>query len=252
MTTEASIKAMALVDGQLDPVELPDLVHELARDPRLLAQAQTFLALSRARVSEPYKDCACEPVPAWLADTVMHADVPTAFGQPAKPLAYVRELLGRIGETYRAPRWSLAAGPALAAAVVALAAWLLLPTSSQSETMVTAQLQNALEKAPGGQDMQMIAFRPTLTFWSKDQTWCRQFEVRYSRTGQAVAGVACRNNTGGWDVLKAAPPTPMGSPVPAGSAREEVDRFVTETMVGAPLERAQVNAKIGQGWPPLE
>lgn len=250
MTTDTSIKAMSLIDGHLDPAELPNLVQELARDTRLLAEAQNFLAMSRARVAEPYRGRASEPVPAWLVDTVIHAGVATGTGQPIKPLAYVRELLGRLGE-YRAPAWSLAAGPAVAAAIVALGAWLLLPTASQSEAMMTAQLQNALEKTPSGKDVPMLAFIPTLTYWSKDHMWCRQFEVRYGGTRQAVAAVACRSNGGSWRVVRSASPTPMGT-VPAASSRERIDHFVTKDIAGAPLERAQVDAKIEQGWLPLE
>lgn len=250
MTTETSTKAMSLVDGHLDPAELPDLVQKLARDTRLLAEAQSFLAMSRARVAEPYRGRASEPVPAWLVDTVMHASVATTGGPPIKPLAYVRELLGRLGE-HRAPAWALAAGPALAAAAVALGAWLLFPMASQSQAMMTAQLHNALEKAPSGKDVPMLAFSPTLTYWSKDHMWCRQFEVRSGGTRQAVAAVACRSNNGSWRVVREASPTPMGT-VPAASSREQIDRFVTGDMAGAPLERAQVDAKIEQGWLPLK
>jgi len=249
MMTNASTKAMALVDGQLDPAELPALVQELARDTGLVTEAQGFLAMSRARVAEPYRGKASEPLPAWLVDTVLHADVAAAASQSIKPLAYVRELLGRLGETYPAPRWSLAAGPTLAAAVVALGAWLLMPTASQSDALMTAQLQSALESTPSGKDMPMLAFRPTLTYWSKDQAWCRQFEVRYDGTNQAVAAVACRSGDGNWRVAREAPPIPLGT-APAGSPREELDRFVGTTMDGAPLERADVEAKIKSGWRP--
>jgi hypothetical protein len=252
MTPNASTKAMALADGQLDPAELPALVHEMARDADLMAEMQGFLAMSRARLAEPYSNRGAEPPPDWLVQTVMHADIGTGSGgHPVKPLTYVRELFGRLSETRHVQRWSLAAGPALAAAVVALGAWLLMPAQSQSNALMAAQLQNALEKTPSGVDMPMLAFRPTLTYWSKDQTWCRQFEARYDGIKQSVAAVACRTGDGNWRVARQAPPVPLG-PTPAGGAREDLDRFVGSSMDGPPLERAEVEEKIGNGWRPRQ
>ena len=59
----AGEKAMALVDGQLSPVEVPALVQELARNAALVAELQGYLAMSRSRIAQAYAAKTDEPVP---------------------------------------------------------------------------------------------------------------------------------------------------------------------------------------------
>src|SRR5690606_1106793 len=69
--TDAGEKAMALVDGQLAPAEVPGLVKQLARDAALVAELQQYLAMSQSRLAGAYAGWASEPVPARLIEAVM-------------------------------------------------------------------------------------------------------------------------------------------------------------------------------------
>src|SRR5262245_50849330 len=105
---DAGEKAMALVDGQLAPGEVPDLLRELARSQTLVEELQQHLALSRARMASVYSAKAEEPVPQWLSDSVMRGGA--AAGRPAgQTTGFVRGLLQWLRQGYRIPRWSLAA-----------------------------------------------------------------------------------------------------------------------------------------------
>jgi hypothetical protein len=239
----AGEKSMALVDGELAPAEVPELVQELARNPALVAELQTYLATAGRRIAGPFEAKHSEPLPAWLVDKVMRA--PVAESSPAQPSArHARGLIERLRRGYRVPAWSLAAGPALAAVLVALGAWLVAPPPGRSG--LEANLGLALERTESGKDAPLVALRPVLSFKSKTAAWCRQYELRYA-TRQASHGLACRNDGGRWDVVAATPPATIGTR-PAGSGqREAIDELVT-AMIDQPLSRADEAARIGKGW----
>jgi hypothetical protein len=235
-------KAMALVDGQLPPAEVPELVQELARNPALVTELQTYLATAGRRIAGPFEAKYSEPIPAWLVDRVMRA--PVAESGPGRPLArHAAGLIERLRQRYRVPAWSLAAGPALAAALVALGAWLVTPPAGRG---LEANLGLALERTESGKDAPLVALRPVLSFKSKDTAWCRQYELRYA-TRQASHGLACRNDGGRWDVVAATPPAAIGTR-PAGSGqRKAIDEKVT-AMMDQPLSRSDEADRIGKGW----
>lgn len=52
--------------------DVPHLVRELARSPKLMAELRTFLAARRPRIPRLY-DTHDQPVPQRLIDTVLHA-----------------------------------------------------------------------------------------------------------------------------------------------------------------------------------
>ena len=237
-------KVLALADAELSPPDVPALVQELARNPSLVRALQSYLAVGRNRIAKAYTAKSEEPVPAWLVETVMQAPL----GNPASPsfkvVSFGRTFLDRLKDKYRMPGWSLAAGPALAAVLAALSAWLLVPNASQSETLLTSQLQHAIETTGGGQEAPLLTFRPMLTFLSKDHTYCRQFEVRAGK--QRSYAVACREPAGGWHVAMESPPFPVGT-APASSGREQHDRFVEGHML-RPLDKEEAERAQGGGW----
>jgi hypothetical protein len=242
-------KAMALVDGQLAPAEVPDLVRELARSPALVAELQAYLATAERRIAEPFEAKRSEPVPVRLVDAVMRA--PAASSKAEQPserpiLHHARGMLERLRRRYRVPAWSLAAGPALAAAVVALGAWLAAAPLGRGD-LVQANLGLALERTESGKDAALVALRPVLSFRSKAATWCRQYELRYA-TKEASHGLACRDDGGRWDVVAATPPAGVGIR-PAGSGpRKAIDELVTAMIGDRPLTRADELARIGKAW----
>lgn len=236
-------RALALADAELSPAELPALVDELARNPSMVRALQVYMAVGRQRLAKTYEAKRSEPVPQWLIDTVMHAPVEQPAGQSSKVVSYGSALLERMRRRYRMPGWSLAAGPAFAAVLAGAFAWLLLPASTHGETLMTAQLQSALERTATSQ----AAFRPLLTYWSNDQNWCRQFETRSDV--ERTFAIACRADDGNWRVIMQTPPGALGAILPAGSPREHLDRYVATSVSGQPLELSQVEEVIESGWP---
>ncbi|MBX9588538.1 MAG: hypothetical protein K2X43_04485 [Hyphomonadaceae bacterium] len=238
-------KAMALADAELSAAEVPALIHELARNPSLVRALQVYIAVGRQRVAKVYDTKREEPVPQWLIDTVMHAPVERAAVRSASKRSVGRDMLKRLKERYTLPGWSLAAGPAFAALLIAASAWLLVPPSSHGDTLLAAQLQHAIETTASGQDAALLSFRPVLTFRDKDQAYCRQFEIRSGV--ERSAALACRQDTGVWQVVMQTPPGPLGT-TPAG-AREDLARFVASRMSGDPLDAKQVDQLKDRGWP---
>jgi hypothetical protein len=247
---DAGEKAMALVDGQLAPADVPDLVQELARNAPLVAELQRHLALSRNRIASVYAAKGEEPVPQWLSEQVMRGG--GAAGRPAQQDAgFGRRLLQRLQQGYRVPGWSLAAGPALAAAVAALAV-LLVPVAAPTTGSVLAEsdLGAALDRTVSGKDAALATLRPVLSFRSKSAGWCRQFELR-NVNRQVSHALACRSEQGGWSVVASTAPA-GGGYAPAGAdQRKAIDDRATEMMRESPLSSEEEVATIARRWQPL-
>jgi hypothetical protein len=241
----ASEKTMALADGQLAAADAPELVQELARNPALVEELQAYLAMSRSRIARPYRVLSQEAVPDRLIETVMRTPVRAASRAAAGPLAFVRARLAGLRERYSVPGWSLAAGPALAGALVAVSAWFLMPTSSLG-ALVSTNLDSALEKTASGGDAPLVTLRPTLSFKSNAATWCRQYEVRYGSKHASYA-VACRADTGGWQVVMETVPSPIARMPASTFARRAVDDFVTANMAEL-LTPEQDKDRTANGW----
>ena len=237
-------KTLALADAELSAAEVPALVQELARNPSLVRALQVYIAVGRRRIDRPYAAKRDEPVPQWLIDTVMHAPMERTVDRSASGVSFGSKLLERMRRRYHLPGWAVA-GPAFAA-VLALLAWQQLAASTQGGLLMTAQLQNALERTASGADSSLRGFRPLLTYWSHDQAWCRQFEMRSS--DERTDGVACRAEDGNWRVVMQTPPGQLGM-LPAGSPRAHLDGYVATKMNGQPLETPQVQDVITSGWP---
>jgi hypothetical protein len=251
--TNSGEKAMALVDGQLAPAEVPALVEELARNGALVAELQGYLAMSRSRVAQAYAAKADEPVPRRLIDAVMGARIQVGASRPAafaSPLG--GRLVDRLRSSCRVPAWSLAAAPALAAATAFAIAAALLPVGrGGTGALASADVGAALERTASGKEAALASVRPMLSFNSKDAGWCRQFEMR-SAGKQISYSLACRGRGGDWRVIAStAPSSATGGYVPAGADRRKViDDLVTSMIVGEPLSPENEAAAIGKEWQP--
>jgi hypothetical protein len=245
----AGEKAMALVDGQLAPAEVPALVQELACNPTLVAELQGYLATTRSRIAQAYAASADEPVPRRLIDAVM---VEAPVEQPAGRASTIgRRLIAWLRDSYRVPAWSLAAAPTLAAATAFAVAVAILPAGDGSHLggLASSDLGAALERTASGKDAALATVRPMLSFSSRDAGWCRQFEVR-SAGKQTSHGLACRGQAGSWRVIAStAPSAPGGGYVPAGAGpRKMIDDIVTSMIIGEPLSPEGEAAVINKGW----
>ena len=249
--TNSGEKAMALVDGQLAPAEVPALVQELARNGALVTELQGYLAMSRSRVAQAYAAKADEPVPRRLIDAVMKAPIQAGASRPA---AFASPLGGRLAGwlrgSCRVPAWSLAAAPTLAAATAFAVAAAVLPAGrGGTGALASADVGAALERTASGKEAALASVRPMLSFNSKDAGWCRQFETR--STGKRISyGLACRARGGDWRVIAStAPSSAAGGYVPAGADRRKViDDLVTSMIVGEPLSPEDEAAAIGKEW----
>jgi hypothetical protein len=238
----ASEKAMALVDGQLAPAELPDLVQELARNAPLVAEVQQYLAVSRHRLASAFAAMGEEPVPSRLVDTIMRLPDPV-FAPAAQSLS--ARVLAWLHGSYRVPAWSLAAAPALAASIM-LTVWWAAPAPGRGP-LLEADLGPALERTESGKDAPLGTVRPVFSFHSKAAGWCRQFDVRHP-SRQVSHALACRGADGRWEVVASTPPARTGL-TPAGSDRRKaIDDLATSMMRGNPLSPADETKMIGGGW----
>jgi hypothetical protein len=249
--TNSGEKAMALVDGQLAPAEVPALVQELARNGALVAELQGYLAMSRSRVAQAYAAKADESVPRRLIDAIMAAPLQAGAPRPAAfALPFGGRLAGWLRGSRRVPAWSLAAAPAVAAAVAFAVAVALLPAGRGGTAgFASANVGAALERTSSGKEAALASVRPILSFNSKDAGWCRQFEMR-SAGKQVSYGLACRGRGGGWRIIAStAPSSSPGGYMPAGADRRKViDDLVTSMIVGEPLSPEDEAAAIGKEW----
>ncbi len=226
----ASEKAMALADGQLPPEEAPELVQELYHKPALVAELQAYLAMKPARLAQPYQAIAQAPLPDSLIDTIMNYKAAAPSAERSSPFSVIQGLFGRLKQTYDVTGWSLVGRPALAGTVVAVCAWLLIPTSSVG-AYVDANLGPALDKAVSGVQAPLVAVAPILSFKNKSAELCRQYDLVFSER-QASHGVACRNGAGRWNVVISTPLTGVGKATSAGPvSRKPVDDYVSANSV---------------------
>ncbi len=240
---EAGEKAMALVDGQLTPSEVPSLVQELARNPSLVAELQTYLAVSGSRIASAFAAKGEEPVPAWLADTVLRG---TSDRRPAPQAGSGRSLLRWLQGSYRVPAWSLVAAPAAVLLLATLAGGLALQHAGLSSP-IEASLGAALEGTASGKDAAIATVRPVLSFNSRTAGWCRQIELRHA-TKQVSYALACRGEHGKWEVVSSTAPGPAGF-VPAGADRRKaIDDLAASMMRDGPLPPEEEAALIAGRW----
>jgi hypothetical protein len=244
---DADEKAMALVDGQLAPADVPDLVRELACNESLVVELQRHLALSRSRIASVYATKGEEPVPRRLSDLLVPGGAAAVRPAPQRA-GFGRGLLQRLQQGYRVPAWSLAAGPALAAAMAALAVLLAPVAAPTSGVLAGSDLGAALERTVSGKEAQLATLRPVLSFRSRSAGWCRQYEVR-NVNRQVSHAVACRGQQGGWNVVASTAPA-GGGYAPAGAdQRKAIDDRVTEMMRDNPLSPEDEVAAMSRRWP---
>ena len=201
MTNITDADLMAYADGVL-PRHLRPLVRQaLLRDPALLEKLESYIITNRG-LAAPFDRL--PPVP----DRLRRLLAPPSPGPGERWWFTLMRALNeaRSADHWRLPAWSLAGVAALMAATV-LAWQLSLANGSDRQLaeleakglLLPGQFQRALEQTESNVATQLASLKPTGTFLSHQNEWCRQYEVTRGEEVR-LAGIACRDDAGAWQV----------------------------------------------------
>jgi hypothetical protein len=226
MTKISDADLMAYADGVL-PRHLRPLVRQaLLRDPALLEKLESYIITNRG-LAAPFDRL--PPVPDRLR-RLLAGETPGPGER--RWIMLMRSMSeARLADGWRLPVWSLAGLAALICATVL--AWHLSTTNASGPqlaeleakgVLLPGQFQRALEHTESNIATPLASLKPTGTFFSRQNEWCRQYEVTRGEEAR-LAGIACRDATGDWQVkgwARLDPPRPQdGSYTPAGKETRE-------------------------------
>jgi surface antigen len=254
MTHISDADLMAYADGVL-PRHLRPLVRQaLLRDPELLEKLESYIITNRG-LAAPFDRL--PPIPDRLLRLLAEAK-PKAAGDRWW-LFSLRSIEPKWAEHWRLPAWSLAG---LAALVVATLAWQLNTASPLRPQLADAgaqglasspQFQRALEASESNSSTHLASLKPTGTFLSKEQAWCRQYELTRADETR-LAGIACRDRDGAWQVkaqavLTAAPPASGYAPAGEDQAgAPSLESALGKLMQDVVLLPADEKRLLAGGW----
>jgi hypothetical protein len=257
MTNISDADLMAYADGVL-PRHLRPLVRQaLLRDPALLEKLESYIITNRG-LAAPFDRL--PPVPDRLR-RLLAAETPGPgerwwFGL----MRSISE--ARLADRWRLPAWSLAGLAALVCATVL--AWHLSTGSATGPQLAAleakgillpGQFQRALENTESNVTTELAMLKPTGTFFSRQSEWCRQYEVTRGQEAR-LAGLACRDHTGQWQVkgwARLEPTRPQaGGYAPAGQetreGMESLEATLGKLMRDDVLLPADEKRLIAGGW----
>jgi hypothetical protein len=226
MTKISDADLMAYADGVL-PRHLRPLVRQaLLRDPALLEKLESYIITNRG-LAAPFDRL--PPVPDRLR-RLLAGETPGPGER--RWIMLMRSMSeARLADGWRLPVWSLAGLAALICATVL--AWHLSTTNASGPqlaeleakgVLLPGQFQRALEHTESNIATPLASLKPTGTFFSRQNEWCRQYEVTRGEEAR-LAGIACRDATGDWQVkgwARLDPPRQQdGSYTPAGKETRE-------------------------------
>ncbi|HEU0159889.1 MAG TPA: hypothetical protein VFR00_11265 [Hyphomicrobiaceae bacterium] len=257
MTHISDADLMAYADGVL-PRHLRPLVRQaLLRDPALLEKLECYIITNRG-LAAPFDRL--PPIPDRLLRLLAEGQ-PKAAGERWW-LFSLRSIEPKWAEQWRLPAWSLAGLAALVAAT--LLAWQLNTASPLRPQLAdagaqglasSAQFQRALEASESNLSTHLASVKPTGTFLSKEQAWCRQYEVTRADDTR-LAGIACRDHHGAWQVkaqavLAAAAQTSGYAPAGEGKAGAHgLESALGKLMQDVVLLPADEKRVLAGGWQP--
>jgi hypothetical protein len=269
---------MAYADGELSLEECRRLEAALATDPALRARLEPF-ALTGATLASVFDRPMREPVPERLLATIQAAGPRIRGAAHAARLAQQERpgVLDTIAHALFPDGLRLANAFSIAAllAVCGAAVWLVGRSGTEDGDVIafnrgdgaaSSALQAALETMPSGSPPSRNAGRadwivPTQSFLSREQRFCRQYEMG-SATGQQFIGLACRSDNAQWRVVfhaetKAREPksgtygTAGNSPTRDGAAdpvQDALDRAVDSRIQGLVLGYEEEMTVIKNRW----
>lgn len=196
---------MEYADGVLPPRRRQAVRRILAEHPDLMQLLESFL-FTRGPVVEAFDEVFLEAPPEQLLGRPERAE-PAATATPQRSLfGIARHNLLPFRFRFRAP----VVGVFAALAAVVVTAWLMnqmvrdfIPPDLQG-VPVPPLLQQALEVTPMGVTARLtehVSVKPELTFFSRLQTWCREYGLVYGGNVIREGQIACRGKDGVWRVL---------------------------------------------------
>jgi len=262
---------MSYADGELSANEAKAVEEILAVNPDARKRLEVF-TLTNKPLAELYEQPIIEPIPKRLLDILEPID---SSHEPKKPVSAKGVSQGYL-RTFGLRRRGLGRLGILASSMLIIVSagsgWLLGRTGTVDQPTrasflafdggsirAKGEFGEALETTPSstfaawsGTSDERISFKPVLSFRSKDQQFCRQYELKSDRSG-TFAGLACRTFDGAWLIKmheEAVPAAPQdGRTVPAdGLERPLLDALVDRIIDGEALGADEEGKLIGNGW----
>ncbi len=272
---------MAYADGALSASVRAKVDSVLKTDPEARALVEAFHATG-APLSRLYSQPMLEPVPEALKDFVLNypLDAPVSKAESTK------ERLARWAEGVQAgarglaagaagwlempapqtARWQFAAASAAIFAVGATAGLLLHGGQSSPSDFVAFRgghiyasgvLRDVLEGQPSGRDTRIsgvggesVTMRATLTFKTKQQTYCREYEIA-APSDRNFTGLGCRNSDGKWALEVHMPAKGEAAGGIQAAGRDDnaaINAIVDRTLDGDVFSAGQESTAIRSGW----
>ena len=270
---------MAYADGALSALARAKVETFLQVHPEARERVEAFRATG-APLSRLYGRPMAEPVPAYLKDFVLNyrLDAETSRAQSRKEgLAgwlqglqqSTRLFTAGLAQWLDAPapaaRWRLATASVAFLALGAGIGALLRSTNGASDLVAfhdgriyaSGPLSDVLEKELSGRETRIggvrgegVTMRASLTFKSKQNTYCREYEVATPSNGGFV-GLGCRDRDGKWALEAQLPSSKAangGVKTAAGADNGALDAIVDGMIDGDALGSKQEAETIGSGW----
>ena len=199
MTNISDADLMAYADGVLPRHVRPLVRQALLRDPALLEKLESYIITNRG-LAAPF--ARLPPVPDRLRRVLAQEHSGPKERRWPGLLRVISE--AKLADRLSLPVWSLAAICALICAAVL--AWQLptrLPGASQVADLeaqglsLSVPFQRALERTESNVPAQLATLKPTGTFLSTENEWCRQYELlRQRELGCKASPVAAQGENG--------------------------------------------------------
>ena len=280
MSDPVDVELMTLADGVLERAEADALKSRIAANPALASRLAVFEATRREALQRPFDEIMHAQVPDRLIAAVMGGSaardgggISPPAGSPrrsAEVLQFRRPEVKRKSWTsgFDTKVWAPASVAAAMLAVLAAGAWQRHMAADISRAPAPAVavnnhgpdmsrlgrvLDTLASSTIGAADDGSWSVKPVNTFQVKDGRWCRELNLKGE--GSFWAGLACRSNTGSWqmqafveakDVSRAF--AQDGVRAAGGEPPEAIGAAVTELGGGRQLNRAEEQGLIAQGW----
>ncbi len=271
---------MAYADGVLSAVARAKVEACLQADPEARRRVEVFRATG-APLSTLYDGPMSEPVPAHLKNFVLNypldEEVPKtqlrselqagwfdAFEQKARLVA--GSVAQWLEKPFPAMRWQLAAASAAVLALGAGVGTLLHGGGGNTSDLVafhdghiyaSGALGDVLERELSGHEARIggvrgeaVTMRASLTFKSKEHTYCREYEIATPSDGGFV-GLGCRDHDGKWALelhVPSANSDKSGMKIAKGPDNAALDSIVDRMMDGDAFDNEQEAQAVRNGW----